>query len=635
VIFQKISPQPRVSNLVHPSRVSSLPLLVTALGLAAAAHAARPDTMGPSSDIRAPFDQFGYRTVASAVTTQIVRSAQAAIGQSGYLGVNVTPDARGRLTIEGVDPVSPAARAGLQPGDVLARLAGRPVKSATELREWLQSKSPGETVKLSVERKRKTLELVATLSATSRPMKFNAQRVTLGVRLRDPDKGEGAAIEQVTSDSPASRAGLKAGDVLLKMDGEPIPRRDFVRERLDEKQAGDVVKLSLSRDGTEREVDAKLTVAETTSSGNVARNVWKKNVYRLAVLPVEYADVKHNERISLGDWEELFFSTNRFVNKSNVTGQAVFGSMNDYYGEVSAGAFRLEGRVLDWIEVSRKRADYAQGTNANNKSIFLDEALDLLREREGRDALKEFDGLLFLHAGDRVNTSNRGSLYWPHMGGTNYRGKRWNYFICPEGGSRMANISLFCHEFGHMLGLPDLYARPENPGSEGLGVWCCMSQENGAGRPQHFSAWCKELLGWLKPAVLDPAVKQNLILAPVERTTNECFKVLVRPDGSEFFLLENRRRTNFDRSLPGEGLLIWRVVGGRPVLEESHGVEGASGPRVFPGSVPFPSRANNAFTPYTTPSSRSLLGGGAPVFLTNIRQLADGRIAFQIGYEYE
>ena len=199
----------------------------------------------------------------------------------------------------------------------------------------------------------------------------------------------------------------------------------------------------------------------------------------------------------------------------------------------------------------------------------------------------------------------------------------------------MANISVACHEFGHMLGLPDLYARPESPASEGLGAWCAMSNEAGNGRPQHFSAWVKEQLGWLKPAILDPTVKQKLILAPVENSSTECFKVLVRPDGAEYLLLENRRRLGFDRSLPGEGLLIWRVVAGRPILEESHGIEGPTGPRMFPSAVPYPSRANNAFTPFTTPSSASLLGGGLPVHITNIRKLADGRITFQIGYEFQ
>ncbi|MCX7825778.1 MAG: mediator of RNA polymerase II transcription subunit 14, partial [Verrucomicrobiae bacterium] len=63
--------------------------------------------------------------------------------------------------------------------------------------------------------------------------------------------------------------------------------------------------------------------------------------------------------------------------------------------------------------------------------------------------------------------------------------------------------------------------------------------------------------------------------------------------------------------------------------------EGPTGPRLFLSAVPYPSRANTAFTPWTTPSSRSLLGGGLPVHITNIRQLADGRVTFSIGYEFE
>jgi hypothetical protein len=192
-----------------------------------------------------------------------------------------------------------------------------------------------------------------------------------------------------------------------------------------------------------------------------------------------------------------------------------------------------------------------------------------------------------------------------------------------------------CHEFGHVLGLPDLYARPENPGSEGAGVWTVMSNQLRNGRPQHFCAWCKEQMGWLAPVVIDPTVKQKLILGPVEGSDHECYKVLLRPDGSEYLLLENRRKKNFDAGLPAEGLLVWRVVANRPILEEAHGIEGPAGPRVFLSSVPWPSKNNHAFTPLTTPSSRSQLGGGLPVNLTNIRELADGRIIFQIGYEYE
>jgi hypothetical protein len=190
-----------------------------------------------------------------------------------------------------------------------------------------------------------------------------------------------------------------------------------------------------------------------------------------------------------------------------------------------------------------------------------------------------------------------------------------------------------------MLGLPDLYARPEVPGMEGVGVWCAMSQQNGGGRPQHFCAWSKEQLGWVKPVVIDPRVRQKLVLGPIEDSPTECFKVMVKPDGGEYFLLENRRKKGWDSALPAEGLLIWRVMPGnvtqRVFLEESHGVAGPTGPRSFPADVPFPSRANTAFTPFTTPSSKSVTGGGLPVHITNIRKLPDGRITFHIGYEYQ
>ncbi len=205
----------------------------------------------------------------------------------------------------------------------------------------------------------------------------------------------------------------------------------------------------------------------------------------------------------------------------------------------------------------------------------------------------------------------------------------------------MTDISVQCHEFGHMLGLPDLYARPENPGSEGVGVWDAMSNQLPNGLPQHFSAWSKEQMGWIKPVLIDPRKPQKLILSPIEDSPTECYKIPARADGSEYFLLENRQQKGFDKNLPAAGLLIWRVIPGGPrgtqqvFLEEAHGVDGPSGPRVYAGAVPFPSPANHSFTPFTTPSSKIQLGGGLDVNITNIRRLPDGRVVFHVGYEYQ
>jgi M6 family metalloprotease-like protein len=512
-------------------------------GLLAVAPAAQQKTAAPP-------DLSAYRTVDKAVTAKVGPSRAGRGGQTGYLGVSVERDPRGRLVVEEVQPDSPAAKAGLKKGDVVTRVGDQPVRTAQVFREWVQTHGPGASVKLGLLREEKPVEVTAILVATSRPM-------TLGSTERG---GRG-------------------------------------------------------------------------NRGGAPTEVWKKDVFRLAVVCIEYPDVKHNAKVPTKEWEEAFFSRGRHARKTNATGQPVHGSLNDYFVEQSVGVFRLEGKVFDWVEVGKKRSEYVQGSGTSNKTALLVEALDKVTARDGKDAFKDCDGFLFLYAGARVQT-NRGALYYPHAGTVSYQSNRRPYLLQAEGGSRMSSIEGFAKPMGQVLGLPDLAARSENAGSEGLGVWCAMSNPLGNGRPQHLCAWSKEKLGWLKPTVIDPTVKQKLILAPVEDSPKECFKVLVRPDGSEYFLLENRRKKGFDADLPAEGLLIWRVVNGRPILEESHGVEGPSGPLVHLSAVPYPSPANSAFTPDTTPSSRSPLGGGLPVHVTEVRRLSDGRITFHIGYEY-
>jgi M6 family metalloprotease-like protein len=616
-----------------------LAVLVLFLGLGAGLTGAEPATPPKKPEVKAPAlpDLSAYRTVATAVTTRVSLAGPEPARQPGYLGVQVATDARGRLVVAEVEADSPAARAGLLAGDVLVQVAGKPVAGADGLRSLLHAQAPGAVLKLALARKDRPLEVPVTLAAVSRPMTAGQSRAVLGVFMAPPKQGvEGIAVEQVFPDSAAARAGLEPGDLILKVDGVPLTGPSVLGDVLGKKKPGDVATLTLR--WKNKVVDLKVTLGAEQRRGRRGRGwdsrmlgYWKKDVYRLAVVGIEYPDVKHNDKIAAKNWEDALFSRNTYV-KQSATGQLVHGSLNDYYQEQSYGGLRVQGKVFAHVQVSKKRADYAQ-SGGRDRLALLTEALDKLLARDGKDALKDFDGIFFLYAGDRFRT-NRGGLYWPHRASVRHQGKFWPYFICPEGGARMADISVMCHEFGHLLGLPDLYARPENPGSRGVGVWCAMSIQAGNGRPQHFCAWSKERLGWLKPAVLDPTVKQKLILAPVEDSPRECFKILIRPDASEYLLLENRRKKGFDQSLPGEGLVIWRVVNNQPILVESHGNNGPAGPRLFPGAVPFPSPANNAFTPYTIPSSRSRLEGGLPVHITNIRRLPDGRITFYVGYEY-
>lgn len=574
-----------------------------------------------------------YRTVEKAVSARTLPAGTSTANRPGYLGAHVETDDKGRIVVGAVAIDSPAARAGVRAGDALLRLDGREIPTEDAFAETLNGKSPGDTVRLSLSRGEERLSVAATLSAVSRPLSVVRQQGVLGITVATVSDPEGLRIEAVKPGSAAERAKLKVGEVILGVDGVATATPEQFGDVLADKQPDDVVTLKLLL--AEKAVELKVRLGGEATGERGGRSfdtrsgLWSRPVYRLGIICIEYPDAKHNPKIPAKAWEEAMFSQGVY-NKTSPTGQTVHGSLYDYYFEQSYGKLKVEGKAFDYVEVSKKRGDYATG----NRSALLTEALDKVLERDGEDALKDLDGVFFLYAGGRYPAA-RGSLYWPHRSSVAHQGKRWPYFICPEGGARMGDISVFCHEFGHMLGLPDLYARPENPGMEGVGVWCAMANQAGNGKPQHFCAWSKERLGWVKPTVIDPTVKQKLILSPIEDSPKECFKVLVRPDGSEYLLLENRRKKGFDASLPAEGLLIWRVVGGRPQLQESHGVEGPAGPRSFLSAVPYPSTANDAFTPYTIPSSRSQLGGGLPVYITNIRKLADGRITFHIGYEYQ
>ncbi len=604
-----------------------LPFLLTITSYSASSAAVPPAL---------PPDEF--KTVETAIPVTIRPSTSAnkaeAIGLTPYLGLTLTTNRKGQLMVESVAHASPAAKAGLQANDTLEKVSGKVFRDADSLRSWLHERSPGDKVELVVKRDGKSISLNVTLARVSHPLKAAENRGYVGLSYNEPDD-VGAAVRSVVAKSPAEKAGIKVGDVIVRVGNTPMSSTSTLNDALTETNPGDLLEFTLLNNGTERKVNVTLGTAASSEPSAPLPSIWKRNTYKLAVISIAFPDTTMNPQITASAWENSLFSSGTYTNTTNATGQRVHGSLADYYREVSCGKLSVSGKAFAPVVVGNNRIEYAGATRQSDKTKLLTEALDKLLAREGKGALKDFDGLIFIYAGNRYPNANRGTIYWPHRSSITHNGRRWSYYICPEGGKTMTSISVFCHEFGHMLGLPDLYARPENPGSEGVGVWCLMSNERGGGRPQHPSAWCKEQLGWLTPTVIDPTVRQKLKLSPVEGSTNQSFKVLIRPDASEYLLLENRRKTGFDTSLPGEGLMIWHVVGKRPILEESHGVEGPVGPRVFLSNVPYPSLSNDSFTPYTIPSSRSQLGGGSPVFLTNIRRQADGSITFEIGYDYQ
>jgi hypothetical protein len=187
-----------------------------------------------------------------------------------------------------------------------------------------------------------------------------------------------------------------------------------------------------------------------------------------------------------------------------------------------------------------------------------------------------------------------------------------------------SSFGVLCHEFGHLLGLPELYAPGGRP-QEGIGVWGLMGQgtwlRHGE-RPPHLSAWSKLQLGWVDVAEIARSTRA-VELPAVERVPRVVKIPAVPGRPQEYYLLENRARIGADRSLPGEGLLVWHVdegVGGfrsaevDPAHKLLHLVEGDGRGDLDRGHAAGGNRGD-ATDPWTGPAPWRRSGGAALVLL--------------------
>ncbi|HYB60179.1 MAG TPA: PDZ domain-containing protein [Methylomirabilota bacterium] len=197
------------------------------------------------------------------------------------------PAVRGVLLTE-VQDNSPAAKAGLKPGDVITEYDGERVEGTTAFRRMIRETPPGRTVSVTYWRDAKSQSVSVQLESRQDEMQEAIQKAMphefvyrfgvgpnmfpdmpmmmgrtprLGVEAIDlsgqlgeyfgaPD-GEGVLVTDVLADTPAAKAGLKAGDVITKLDGDRVHNVGELRAKLVEKHEVKSVTLTLLRKGAE------------------------------------------------------------------------------------------------------------------------------------------------------------------------------------------------------------------------------------------------------------------------------------------------------------------------------------------------------------------------------------------------
>ena len=267
------------------------------------------------------------------------------------------------------------------------------------------------------------------------------------------------------------------------------------------------------------------------------------------------------------------------------------GSLRDYYLEVSRGRLDVsEGGVFGWYRMPHDYGWYVDGQRGfgvypHNAQRLAEDALaaahaagvDLAdydndgpdgvpRSRGSHDDDGLVDGIFLVHAGPGFElTGNYNDIHSHEWGvhtpvvldGTT----AWLYSMEPEDGT----VGVFCHEYGHVLGLPDLYDTGDTWGASGVGDWSLMGTGSWIGTlalgdtPVHLDAWSKTQLGFVTADTVR-TWRERVSIAPTETAAGQIFRLATpgRPP-SEYFLVENRQPLGFDRGIRGPGLVIYHV----------------------------------------------------------------------------
>lgn len=252
------------------------------------------------------------------------------------------------------------------------------------------------------------------------------------------------------------------------------------------------------------------------------------------------------------------------------------GSVRDYFNDQSNGAFIPPFDVYGPYSTTKRANQCYQQHESIFKAAIRSADADIDFRQYDNDNDGKVDMVFFLVAGLSAAANGVESGYlWPHASTLLYSmlscdGKGFDRYASSTelygyesspSTITVEGIGTVCHEFSHVLGLPDFYDTDYEEGggrSHHPGAWDIMaggSDNNNGRHPVGYTFFERYALGWATPKTITEA--GSYTLEPVN-TSREGY-ILRTPQENEFFILENRQKTGWDYYLPGHGMIVTRV----------------------------------------------------------------------------
>jgi len=379
--------------------------------------------------------------------------------------------------------------------------------------------------------------------------------------------------------------------------------------------------------------------------------------FKALVLLVDFSDNSSSVNAS-------FFDTLVFENQP--------GCVRHYFREVSYDTLDIITVDLPsttgWNTAPQTYSYYVDnnyglyGTYPYNCQKLVEDLVDLVDpvvdfSQYDNDSDGYVDALIVVHAGPGAELTGDTADIWSHKWTvtspwylTQKDGVRiWEYTIQPEYWYSAYDMTcgVYCHELGHVFGLPDLYDTDYS--SYGIGQWSLMAGGSWNGSmgdsPAHPDAWCMTRLGYVTPTTV--SADTTGVQIPAIKNSPAVYKLWTNGSpANEYFLVENRQKIGYDLQLPYHGLLIYHI-------DDNIGDYGANDDEWYPGYTdyghykvaleqadglwqmeqnisqgnsgdPYPGSFNNrAFDGSSVPNSRSYAGTETYVEVTNISDSGD------------
>lgn len=430
----------------------------------------------------------------------------------------------------------------------------------------------------------------------------------------------------------------------LGTDGVRYQEHDGIYTPISQERAEQAASRADMRKQQMRRTSARRVVAQADGTADI--NLAPRGLLILA----NFSDVSFQSGNNAAQMDSM-------LNGQNYTYGQSIGSARQYFYEQSGGRYNPHFDVVGPITLPKTMAYYGRNNSDGDDEKCGDMVLhacsiaaqlngvNMANYDNDNDGYIDFVYIVYAGYNEAENSNSMPNTVWPaswniqsaiYMGNTSLSTSDWNntskytyggkvlssfaYSSERNSSGSRAGICTFCHEFSHVIGLPDYYDTEYGTNYEQNRTpndWSLMdggSYNVNGYVPPAYSIFDKYFVGWAKPTVLNSPCDVEL---PADNFTgyyiNQTGTTASATSTSTTYYIENRQKNRWDKGLPGHGMLVWQVKYNSSAWEDNTLNNTARSPRLTVISAsnattgigsdadPFPGTGRRtSYTPFTS-----------------------------------